>query len=60
MALPKHRHSKSRGRKRRTHYKVTLANPGVCPQCSEPKMAHRVCPSCGFYKGRAVIETEEG
>jgi large subunit ribosomal protein L32 len=59
MALPKRKISKSRGRKRRTHQKVTLANLSTCSQCNEPKLPHHVCPNCGYYKGRAVIETEE-
>ena len=28
------------------------------PQCGEVKLPHRVCPNCGFYKNREVIETE--
>jgi len=28
---------------------------GVCPQCAAPYVPHRVCPACGFYKGRQVI-----
>jgi large subunit ribosomal protein L32 len=59
MALPKHRHSKSRRDKRRTHQKLTPPNLSVCPQCNEPKLPHQVCPSCGHYKGRTVIATEE-
>ena len=26
----------------------------TCPQCGSPKLAHRVCPTCGTYKGREV------
>jgi len=33
MALPKRRQSKSRGRKRRTHYKSGLVATTTCPQC---------------------------
>jgi large subunit ribosomal protein L32 len=59
MALPKGKVSKSRGRKRRTHQKAKVPNLAACPQCSEPKLPHHVCPSCGYYKGRPVVETEE-
>jgi len=30
----------------------------VCPQCRETKLPHQVCPHCGFYKGREVLEVE--
>jgi large subunit ribosomal protein L32 len=30
-----------------------------CPRCQEPHLAHRVCPSCGYYKDRLVIEPKE-
>ena len=30
----------------------------VCPNCGEVKLPHRVCPSCGYYRKREVIETE--
>jgi len=30
-----------------------------CPNCHEPKLTHRVCPHCGKYKGREVIEVAE-
>ena len=55
MALPKRRQSKSRGRKRRTHYKSSLASTTNCPQCSAIKMRHRACPECGYYRGRPVV-----
>jgi large subunit ribosomal protein L32 len=58
VALPKKRHSKQRGRKRRTHWKVKLDNLAECPQCKQPKLLHRVCPICGYYDGRQVLETK--
>src|SRR2546430_15615991 len=33
MPLPKRRHSKTRGRKRRTHYKLAAPPRALCPQC---------------------------
>ena len=26
-----------------------------CDHCGAPKMAHRVCKSCGWYAGRQVL-----
>jgi large subunit ribosomal protein L32 len=59
MALPKRRHSRTRGRKRRTNWKVALPNVSECPQCHNPKLPHHICPSCGYYKGRQVITPRE-
>jgi len=58
MALPKHKLSKSRRDKRRTHYKLTGPNLVRCSQCDEMKMPHRICPKCGTYRKRSYIETE--
>ncbi|MBN8570257.1 MAG: 50S ribosomal protein L32 [Ignavibacteria bacterium] len=55
MPNPKKRHSKTRGRKRRTHYKATAPATMKCPNCSEPKMMHRVCSNCGFYDGKSIV-----
>jgi len=59
MPLPKRRHSKSRSRKRRTHWKLTASALSACPQCGEMKIPHRVCPTCGYYKGKKVLEIKE-
>ncbi|MBD3379096.1 MAG: 50S ribosomal protein L32 [Candidatus Omnitrophica bacterium] len=61
MSKPKHRHSKERTRKRRTHYKAEAPAATKCDQCGQAKRPHRVCPACGYYKGTQVkkIETLE-
>ncbi len=59
MPLPKRRHSKTRGRKRRTHWKLEASGVGECSHCHQPKLPHRVCPHCGYYNNREVISTEE-
>jgi len=59
MAVPKRRHSVTRKNKRRSHDAITLPNPSACPQCGEPKLPHRACPSCGTYKGREVVAKQE-
>jgi len=43
---------------RRAHDALKAVTTSVCPQCSEPKLPHRACPHCGFYKGREVISVE--
>ncbi len=58
MPNPKRRHSKARRGKRRAHDALAAPSLSTCPHCHEPKMPHRVCPHCGYYKGRAVIEVE--
>ncbi len=59
MAVPKKKTSKQRKRKRRTHHKMPVANLGPCPNCGDPKLPHRVCPTCGTYNGEQVIDVDE-
>ncbi|MBI5572427.1 MAG: 50S ribosomal protein L32 [Desulfomonile tiedjei] len=59
MPVPKKRVSRTRRDKRRTHKKLTPIAVVECPQCQEPIMPHRICSSCGFYKGRQVVEGAE-
>jgi len=30
-----------------------------CPKCGKAVLPHRVCASCGYYKGREVINVME-
>jgi len=59
MPNPKRRHSKRRTSARRTHDSLRAAIMSECPSCHEPKLPHSVCPKCGKYKGREVIEVAE-
>jgi large subunit ribosomal protein L32 len=59
MPNPKRKHSKSRTGKRRAHDHLTPPATGNCPNCDEPRLSHRVCPKCGYYRGRVVIEMKE-
>lgn len=63
MAVPKRKVSRQRRDTR-------SANKGIDPQpvmfCQEglckgmtPKLAHQVCPKCGFYKGKKVLRTKK-
>ena len=59
MPNPKHRHSKARKRKRRTHYKAELPTLAVCPTTGQPHLYHRAHWFEGkmYYKGNVVIDT---
>lgn len=56
--LPKRKYAKARQGDRRSHLGVGKPSLDVCPQCHSPKLSHRVCPVCGTYAGREVIEVE--
>jgi large subunit ribosomal protein L32 len=59
MAVPKRKTSKARRDKRRaSNIKMTAPNLSVCPNCNEPMVPHRVCPSCGYYKGEEVVKVD--
>ncbi len=55
-ALPKRKYAKARQGKRRGHLGLTPPPLDYCPQCHSPKLPHHVCPTCGSYAGREVIE----
>ncbi len=55
MANPKRRHSNTRSRLRRAHDGLKILSVSKCPQCGVPQIPHRVCPACGYYRGRQVI-----
>lgn len=56
MGVPKRRVSHARQGDRRSHHAVTAPTLQECSHCHEPKLAHRVCPNCGYYNGRLTIE----
>lgn len=58
MPNPKRRHSKSRGAKRRTHYKASVPTVATCPNCNSMKQPHVVCHSCGYYNGRKILNVD--
>ena len=55
MGVPKRRMSKMRLRTRKAANRPQTPQLSVCPQCGARVRPHRVCPSCGYYKGRQVI-----
>jgi len=55
MAVPKQKQSHSRTAKRRAQHKMAAPVYNACPTCHEPRRPHRVCASCGSYKGSEVV-----
>lgn len=43
---------------RRTHLKRNVGTLTTCPNCGATIQPHRACMTCGFYKGRNVIESK--
>lgn len=58
MAHPKHKVSKQRRDKRRTHDKLVVPTLTTCPNCGAAVLYHRVCPECGFYRGRLLVKKD--
>jgi large subunit ribosomal protein L32 len=59
MGVPKRKTSKSRRDKRNAHRAIAGPSLSRCPQCNEMRLPHRVCPGCGYYRDRLVLEQEE-
>lgn len=60
MAVPKRRVSSARRDKRRSS--VSRLEPPTltkCKQCGEYIRPHRLCSSCGYYKGKQVVAINE-
>lgn len=55
MGNPKKKWTKARRNKRAAHWKLERPNLGECPHCHQPKLPHRVCSNCGYYKGREAV-----
>lgn len=59
MAVPKSRASKARSRRRKAlNMKRPAAGLIECSSCGNLVLPHRVCPKCGSYRGRQVLELD--
>ena len=55
MGVPKRRMSKMRLRTRKAANRAKAPQLASCSQCGARALPHRVCPSCGYYKGKQVV-----
>lgn len=56
---PKRKISKGRRDRRRAHHALSQPHLVPCPTCKQRRPPHQVCPHCGTYRGRTVIEIVE-
>lgn len=56
---PKRKLSKGRRDRRRSQDALQALNLVQCSNCGEMRLPHTVCPSCGQYQGREVINVEK-
>ncbi|HEX7586671.1 MAG TPA: 50S ribosomal protein L32 [Patescibacteria group bacterium] len=57
MSVQKQRHTRARRDRARVQYAIIPKNLVKCAQCAASIRAHSVCPKCGYYKGKEVIDT---
>jgi large subunit ribosomal protein L32 len=56
MAVPRSKTSKARTSRRQSiNMKLTAPSLIECSTCGNQVMLHRVCPKCGFYRGKQII-----
>ena len=56
MPVPKKKTSRSKRNMRRSHDGLTAVTTITCKNCDSPMRPHRVCPSCGQYRGKQIVE----
>ena len=50
------RHTKSHTKNRRSHHALESTSFSKCENCVALKRRHTVCGSCGFYRGKKVLD----
>lgn len=58
MAHPEDKLSRSRKGKRRSHDFLVKPATSECANCGSTMRPHTVCKSCGYYRGKAVINVD--
>jgi len=58
-AQPKRKIGNVQQQVRRAAKKMELEKLGTCDHCHEPVRSHRMCESCGYYKGKPVLAIQK-
>ena len=60
MAVPKKKTSKRRkGMRRANDYLTFNERITYCENCGTDVLLHHVCETCGFYKGKKILQGKE-
>jgi len=54
--LPKRKLSKGRRDRRRSQDALIAVSLVQCSNCGEMRLQHTVCPNCGHYQGKEVMD----
>src|SRR3989344_4550777 len=50
------RHNRSQTHQRRSHHALAERTLSTCTHCGASHLPHHMCLTCGFYKGRQVMD----
>lgn len=50
------RHTSGHTANRRSHHALKVARFETCKDCNTKHLMHRVCTTCGKYRGRVVVD----
>ncbi|MEK7174845.1 MAG: 50S ribosomal protein L32 [Patescibacteria group bacterium] len=59
MGVPRARRTKSKQGHRRSHLALKKKVLTACSNCKMPSLPHAVCASCGYYRGKQVVEVSK-
>ena len=58
MGVPKRKTSKQRRNQRSSTRGIIPGPVMACLTCQAPVTPHQICKTCGYYKGRKIIQTK--
>ena len=58
MAEPKKKSSHTRSGNRQSHDRIVGKSGTKCQNCGAKILSHRVCPVCGFYKSKKIVNVK--
>ena len=59
MGLPSKKRTNRSKRERNSHIKLTAKGATKCSNCQSTILPHIVCPECGYYKGKQVVNKQK-